>query len=99
MLPATWSLSVGESTPTPMLPPETIENRVALDDEVTINGLVLPLPFTERVALGEVVPIPTFTASAPVPPRTIEFDVPTRAFLPIAVMFVSEGSELSREAW
>ena len=31
------------------------------------------VPVTERVRQGEVVPIATLTASAPVPPKTMEF--------------------------
>lgn len=42
----------------------------------------------DSFAQGEVVPMTTFTASEPVPPKTILLLAPTRAFLPIAVMFV-----------
>ena len=48
------------------------------------------LPTTSNLALGEVVPIPTFTASEPVPPNTILLSVATFAFLPIAVILVNE---------
>ena len=55
-----------------------------------------------RRANGEVVPIPTVTASVEVPPRTIALLRATRAFFPIAVMFASWVAcaiDWSRDAW
>ena len=59
-------------------------------------------PFTSSLERGVVAPIPTFTASAPVPPRTMVLLAPTFAFLPIAVMLVNgvvEATLASRLAW
>ena len=56
--------------------------------EVATKLSATTLPATDSRAYGEVVPIPTFTANAPVPPRTREFDAPTLALDPIAVALV-----------
>ena len=56
----------------------------------------------DNMEYGVVVPIPTLTASAPVPPKAMQLEQPTRAFSPMAtdlVRGVVEGTDESREAW
>ena len=57
---------------------------------ISRSGVVEPYPLMiESFDHGVEVPMPTLTDAAPVPPKTIEFDAPTVAKKPIAVIFVS----------
>ena len=88
--------------PTARLPFASIEKREAPDEEAIRRGLVVPVLRTVSVALGEVVPIPTVTASDPVPPRMRLLERATREFLPMAVMLVRavvEAIDASRDDW
>ena len=87
-LPATESFWSGVDVPIPILPLARTWNKVEPVEEAMLNGFVAPVPCTDNVEYGVVVPIPTVTASVEVPPRTTAFEIPTLAFLPIAVMLV-----------
>ncbi len=85
--------------------PETVraelEAKVMVEEAAVTLPVKYPSPCTVRRRDGVVVPMPTFTASSLTPPRTKQFEQPTRAFLPIAVMLVRtvvEATALSREA-
>ena len=87
-------------TPVALTLPSLLTVRKAVPVEEDTWKILLDCPgvaVTLRVAVGLVVPIPTLTAYAPVPPKTSEFDADTLAIAPIAVMFVSPAERVS--AW
>ncbi|MBI2410211.1 hypothetical protein HYV30_04240 [Candidatus Kaiserbacteria bacterium] len=87
---------MGTALPIPILPFASTVMRVEVEVPPVVEAMVNKGVLTvvcwlfeiERSEYGEVVPIPTFTAFAPVPPSTRELLAPTIAFAPIAVAFV-----------
>ena len=94
-MPFTSSGKAGGVVPIPTFPLSRIKNFGALVLSATVNAVLVPVPtpVIESRAHGVVVPMPTFTALAPVPPKTSVFDAPTTALYPIAVAFVSDPEE------
>ena len=95
--------------PIPTLPPaRTVKSEeVAVGDEdamakrVGLYVALLSAPMVKR-AYGEEVPIPTFTALAPMPPSVRQFEQPTLALYPMAVILESpvvEATPPKRDAW
>jgi hypothetical protein len=66
-----------------------VEEANGMMDAIVEVETILParkmLPWMESAEPGVVVPIPTFTAFAPVPPRTRQLEQPTMAPAPMAV--------------
>ena len=54
VLPAIWSLSVGEVTPIPTLPFWMMEKREVPVEDATLNGLTPALPCTLKVTVEDV---------------------------------------------
>ena len=64
VLPAIWSLSVGEETPIPTLPFWMIERSDVPVEDATLNGLTPAFPCTLKVTVDEVALIPVTAPSS-----------------------------------
>jgi len=73
----------------PAVTDPTVPGKVWPEAAKVTRPVKLPVPCTSRVEAGVAVPMPTFTALAPVPPNTKALFSLTSALAPMAVALVS----------